>query len=232
MPRVEGIRARNRAAIEAELMAVAGRHLAEHGAAALSLRAVARDLGMASSALYRYVPNRDELLTRLIVAAYDDLADRGTSAVAALDDPGDTVAVFTAIAHSVRSWALAHPHEYALIYGSPVPGYDAPAERTTPAGTRLTSLLISAAGGLRPRSTDPGQAELDTAALGPLVTETGPGANASTLRRGITAWTLVIGTISAEIFGQYGSEMIADSEAMFASAVAAAVHLLIGPSAP
>ena len=71
MSSVAGIRARNRAAIEGEILRVGREHLASHGAAGLSLRAVARDLGMASSAVYRYVASRDELLTRLIVTAYD-----------------------------------------------------------------------------------------------------------------------------------------------------------------
>src|SRR6478735_9140520 len=69
-----GKRARNRLAVEADILRVARRHLASEGAAALSLRAVARDLGMVSSGIYRYVESRDELLTRLIIDSYWSLA--------------------------------------------------------------------------------------------------------------------------------------------------------------
>ena len=82
--RADGIRARNRAGIEAELRAAAGRQLAEVGAAALSLRAVARELGMVPSALFRYVSGRDELLTVLIIDAYDDLGSYVEAAEAAV----------------------------------------------------------------------------------------------------------------------------------------------------
>lgn len=118
-------RDRARAEITAEILDAARQHLAREGAAALSLRAVARDVGMVSSAVYRYVPNRDALLTMLIIDAYDSLGavvEKAESAVAREERLGR----FLAICHAVRGWALAHPHEYALIYGTPVPGYAAP----------------------------------------------------------------------------------------------------------
>src|SRR3954466_2411468 len=91
----------------------ARRQLAEVGAAALSLRAVARELGMASSALYRYFPSRDDLLTRLIVDGYDALGAAAESA----DDPAATPRErWLAVCRAVRAWARAHPHEYALLY--------------------------------------------------------------------------------------------------------------------
>ena len=118
----------------------------------LSLRAVARDLGMASSALYRYFPSRDDLLTALIVDAYSDLAaavDRAVvaaSTAAAPPVPAGTAgaarvaagraarARWRALSSAVRDWAREHPHEYALIYGTPVPGYHAPPETIALAG--------------------------------------------------------------------------------------------------
>ncbi len=105
---------------------MAREHLAEHGAAALSLRAVARDLGMVSSGIYRYVASRDELLTRLIVDSYLSLADavrRRHDAVPVDDLEGR----WDAIAGAFRRWALDHPQDFALVYGSPVPDYTAPA---------------------------------------------------------------------------------------------------------
>src|ERR1700728_4266327 len=99
------------------------RLMAEKGAPGLSLREVAREMGVVSSALYRYFPTRDDLLTALIVDAYNDLgafADR-----AALRVPrGESRRQFGAAAAAVRKWAKANPNEYALLYGSPVPGYE------------------------------------------------------------------------------------------------------------
>ncbi len=127
-----------------EILDTGREHLASGGGAALSLRAVARDLGMVSSAVYRYVPNRDALLTMLIVDAYDSLGlavERAEGSVRRNDHAGR----FLAACRAVRTWALAHPHEYALIYGSPVPGYAAPADTIGPASRVpmvLTTIIV------------------------------------------------------------------------------------------
>src|SRR5215470_9227101 len=110
------IRARVRAEMISEIKAVARRHLEVDGAN-LSLRAVARDLGMVSSALYRYFPSRDDLLTALILDAYNSLGEAVERAEAAVER-GDLVGRWLAACRAVRAWALATPHEYALIYGS------------------------------------------------------------------------------------------------------------------
>jgi len=117
------------------------RQLAEHGAAGLSLRSVARELGMVSSAVYRYVASRDDLLTRLIIEAYDSLGERVEASVAssAGQPPLDR---WTQAAHAARDWALARPHEYFLVFGTPVPGYAAP-DTTSAAGTRASRALIA-----------------------------------------------------------------------------------------
>src|SRR5262245_17191329 len=112
-----GVREENRATIEARILRVGREHLGRCGAAAISLRAVARDLGMVSSGIYRYVESRDELLTRLIVHAYTALA-ADVAAAHDLVDPDDLAGRWDAIGRAVRGWALAHPHDYALIYGS------------------------------------------------------------------------------------------------------------------
>src|SRR5215212_10853067 len=130
-------RERVRAELTAEITEVARRQLGEVGAAALSLRAVARELGMASSALYRYFPSRDDLLTRLIIDGYDALGDAADAA----DDPSAPPAErWLGVCRAVRAWARAHPHEYALLYGSPVPGYRAPQD-TVPAASRVGVVL-------------------------------------------------------------------------------------------
>jgi AcrR family transcriptional regulator len=132
-------RERARAELTREIKAAARRQLAATGAQRLSLRAVARELGMVSSALYRYFPSRDDLLTALIIDAYDALGERAEQATAALPR-ADIRGRWRACCAVVRSWALAHPHEYALIYGSPVPGYQAPRE-TIPSASRVAVVL-------------------------------------------------------------------------------------------
>jgi len=134
-------RERARAELTREIKEEARRQLAASGAQGLSLRAVARALGMVSSAVYRYFPSRDELLTALIIDAYDAIGATAEAAVARPRAAGVTGpraagvtgrhaararGHWTAACHAIRNWALAHPHEYALIYGSPVPGYQAP----------------------------------------------------------------------------------------------------------
>jgi len=138
-------RERVRAEITGEITDAARRQLAEVGAAALSLRAVARELGMASSALYRYFPSRDDLLTRLIIDGYDALVEAAETA----DDPSVApVQRWLAVCRAVRRWARDHPHEYALLYGSPVPGYSAPQD-TVPAAARVAVVLGRVVGRLR-----------------------------------------------------------------------------------
>src|SRR5262245_42734075 len=132
------IRARVRAEMIGEIKTVARRHLEADGAN-LSLRAVARDLGMVSSALYRYFANRDELLTALILDAYNSLGDAVERAESTVDR-ADLVGRWRAACRAVRAWARATPHEYALIYGSPVPGYRAPQDTIGPAA-RPTAVL-------------------------------------------------------------------------------------------
>ena len=139
-------RERARAELTREIKEEARRQVAAEGAQRLSLRAVARQLGMVSSAIYRYFPSRDSLLTALIIDAYDALGAAVESA-----DTGQPRSDFRgrwrAICHSVRDWAVARPHEYALIYGSPVPGYRAPQETIAPAsraGLMLGHLLTDA----------------------------------------------------------------------------------------
>src|SRR4051812_17616833 len=109
-------RARARAALTSEIKETARRHMAESGAPALSLRAVARDLGMVSSAVYRYFDSRDALLTALIVDAFDAV---GLAAEHAVQDlPDDVRTRWRAAAGAIRAWARANPHDYALVYGS------------------------------------------------------------------------------------------------------------------
>ncbi len=219
-------RERARAEITAEILEAARGYLATDGAPALSLRAIARDLGMASSALYRYFSSRDELLTRLIIDAYDSLGEAAEAAEAAMDR-NDLASRFTAICAAVRAWALAHPNEYALIYGSPVPGYVAPPD-TVPPATRVTTLLLTivaeAAATGRVPTLDAGDPVPPpaAAALAPIRSYLPPGVPAPLVQRALMVWTNLFGVISFELYGQLHNvvaETPADRETFFAECV-------------
>jgi AcrR family transcriptional regulator len=203
MTTIRGARERARIEITGAIKDEARKQLAAEGAARLSLRAVARELGMASSALYRYFPSRDDLLTALIIDAYDAV---GSTAERALGtgNPADHPARWTAVCLAVRTWALAHPHEYALIYGSPVPGYTAPQLTIGPA-SRVGLALISVAreacrtdGIALPPLPDTLRPE-----AGRLATEFAPGVPAEVAAALVPAWAQLFGLISFEVFGQF-----------------------------
>ena len=203
-------RERARARTIADIVRLGREHLALHGAAALSLRAVARDLGVVSSAVYRYVENREELLTLLLIDAYNELGDEVDAAVAAVPED-DFAGRFAALGRAVRDWALREPARYALLFGSPVPGYRAPAERTTGPGTRvIVALMLLFDGAFRagrlsaavPRS--PAVAAGLAGDLAKIRTEFGLAVPDDLLARGALAWTSLFGAVSFEVFGQYG----------------------------
>ncbi|MCX5345305.1 TetR/AcrR family transcriptional regulator [Streptomyces atratus] len=205
MSAIRGARERARIEVTAAIKDEARKQLAAEGAAKLSLRAVARELGMASSALYRYFPSRDELLTALIVDAYDSVGESAEAAHrAARADAAPHVTRWSAVAHAVRDWALAHPHEYALIYGSPVPGYTAPQATIGPA-SRVGLVLIAVVGesyrtdGLAlPPLADELRAEAER-----MVAEFAPDLPPEVVAPLIAAWSQLFGLISFEIFGQF-----------------------------
>jgi len=211
-------RARARAELTAEITDLARAQLATVGAAGLSLRAVARELGMASSAMYRYFPSRDDLLTRLIIDGYEALGAAAEQA----DDPADAPQQrWLAVCRAVRTWARAHPHEYALLYGSPVPGYSAPQD-TVPAAVRVAVVLgrvladAARAGALPPAagvSTGTVTAEL-TEALG----GEHPALDDRVRARTLLAWSGLFGAISFELFGHFVGS-VTDADAFFDDAM-------------
>jgi AcrR family transcriptional regulator len=224
-------RERARAEITAEILDAARGYLATDGAPALSLRAIARDLGMASSALYRYFKSRDELLTRLIIDAYDSLGAAAEASEATIDRI-DLAGRFTAICEAVRAWALAHPNEYALIYGSPVPGYVAPAD-TVPPATRVTALLLwiiidaAAAGRVSAADTRDAEGEPLAAALAPIRSYLPPGIPAPLVQRALMVWTNLFGVISFELYGQLHQvvgENRGDRDIFFAECIRRWIH--------
>ncbi|MEV0725046.1 TetR/AcrR family transcriptional regulator [Micromonospora purpureochromogenes] len=197
------IRARVRAEMLDEIKAVARRHLATDGAN-LSLRAVARDMGMVSSAIYRYFPSRDDLLTALILEAYDALGDAVESADAAADRQ-DLRGRWHAVCRAARDWALAHPAEYALLYGSPVPGYAAPDDTVLPAQRPPVTLVGILRDGLvdgRLAAPDDQLPEPVRADLAEIAAGLFPDLPESLLARGMAGWTQLFGLISFELFGR------------------------------
>ncbi|PWG14770.1 TetR family transcriptional regulator [Streptomyces sp. V2] len=219
---IQGAKERARAEVAQAIKEEARAHLATEGPGRLSLRAVARELGMVSSALYRYFPSRDDLLTALIVDAYDAIGSAAETAYAqaAGSSPWDT---WHATCGAVRAWALAHPHEDALIYGSPVPGYDAPRDTVAPA-SRVALVLLDvldnayAAGALAiPVPTGDDEAVLGPDVL-PLLAERSLPAGAVT--SAAAAWAQLFGLISFEVLGQF-NRVVDDRDALFRQGVAA-----------
>ena len=211
-------RARAREELTREIVDAARVHLRNDGAAGLSLRAVARDLGMVSSAIYRYFPSRDELLTALIVDAYNSLGEAAEQSERQVKR-ADLNGRWLAIGKATRQWALEQPHEWSLIYGSPVPGYQAPQDTIAPA-TRVSSLLIEilidAQNSDRVPTSRPVPRTVH-AALRP-VREAIPAAVPDDLIiRGLMAWSQLIGVISMELNGQFHN--VIDDKGVYFDAV-------------
>jgi len=184
-----------------EIKSVARQHLAADGAN-LSLRAVARDMGMVSSALYRYFASRDELLTALILDAYNAMGEAAERADAGVTDRTDLAGRWFAVARALRAWALERPHEYALIYGSPVPGYAAPADTVGPA-TRPVLVLggIMADARLPTSDAEPLPPAL-AAEVRQIADVVAGGVDERTMARGLIAWTELFGALNFELFGR------------------------------
>jgi AcrR family transcriptional regulator len=214
-----------RAELTQEIKDEARRQLAQEGASSLSLRAIARQLGMVSSGIYRYFKSRDQLLTALIVDAYEALG----SAAEAADgrcERADYAGRWSACCHAVRDWALAHPHEYALIYGSPVPGYHAP-EETNPPASRVVMVLVAV---VHDAAASRQLRRPFVAELSPSLTR-GAAAEAARLEarglsgvpddaiiRSLAAWTQLFGAVNFEVFGRV-TDIVEDVDAVFDQSV-------------
>lgn len=223
-----GKRQESREQIEARIVQLGRSHLIDRGAAGLSLRAIARDLGMVSSAVYRYVSSRDELLTLLLVDVYSDLADTVDRARETVNDLWSDDVV--AIARATRRWAVAHPAEWALLYGSPVPGYHAPPERTIGVGTRVVGAVLDAiAAGIATgdiRLTNSVAPQPMSSDFERIRHEFGFPGDDSVIAKCFLFWAGVMGAISLEVFGQYGADTLTDPEAVFNTQLRLLVDML------
>lgn len=216
-----GPRAQARQARLEEILAVANRQLADDGAAGLSLRAIAREVGIVSSAIHRYFPTRDDLLTSLIIEAYDALGDAAERSVA--DSRGQAPADrWVDAATAIRSWGCDQPHRWALLYGTPVPGYAAP-ERTVEPGIRVSLALLSIVNDAGVVSTET-RAAVDASVgdparglgrdLAQLAEQVGITIDPATMLRALAAWSQLFGLISLELFGQTRG-FVGDDESLF-----------------
>ncbi len=233
MNAIRTARQRARDELTREIKVEARRQVIAEGPQRLSLRSIARELGMASSAIYRYFPSRDHLLTALIIDAYDSLGAE-VEHVESHVPREDVRARWQALCGGVRSWARQHQQEYALIYGSPVLGYRAPVETIAPASRVATALgqLVAdgwAAGVLQPVRAPRLRPELAEQAAG-VASAIAPGVPPEVMARVLVAWTQLFGMVSFELFGHLvGSADPADE--FFDHAVECMADLMGLPSA-
>ncbi|MFJ2377193.1 TetR/AcrR family transcriptional regulator [Streptomyces sp. NPDC087769] len=198
-------RERYRAQVRAEIKEHAWEQIATAGVPALSLNAVAKQMGVSGPALYRYFAGRDELITELIRDAYQSLADTFREVLAA----GADVA---GLAHALRDWALADPQRYFLIYGTPVPGYHAP-EDTTRISSQIMATLLDACAALTPDGpTTPLDAHLEEHRDW----AEGHPAPSAALHQALNFWTRLHGVLSLELAGHFAG-MGLDPALLFAA---------------
>lgn len=192
-------RQRARLETEAQITRIGNRMLDDDGLDGVSLRAIARELGIVSSAIYRYVKNRDELLTILIRDAFTSIADDVDEAL-----EHDTSVLTVGV--TMLAWSRRHPNRWALIYGTPVPDYQAPRDETVIPGTRimvtLTTLLSQSSVHQTPNTQVPPAHALDVLREG--LRELGLEPDDQVIMRTVTVWAAIIGLINALRFGQFG----------------------------
>lgn len=217
-------RERVREEMTAEILSVARDHVAREGAAALSLRSVARDLEMAPSALYRYFDGRDALLSALILDAYESLAAEAERAAAeAEEQDGSDAERFSVVPRAVRRWAVAHPHEWGLIFGTPVPGYEAPEDTVVPYARVASAMMrpiveAKAAGRLGPDVGGRAVSDELRDAVAPVTEGLFPDMPVVNVVLAVEAWTTLVGTISLEVFGHWRKTVL-DPEVFFEAAI-------------
>jgi AcrR family transcriptional regulator len=202
-PEPPTIRERYRAQVRHEVKQAALAQLAQAGPAGVSISAIGKQLGVSGPALYRYFASRDELLTELVIDAYHDLAD--TLSAAARDTPSeDPRARFEALARAYRSWALAQPHRYRLLFGPPLPGWDAHAQRLVDAAQAAMNLLLGILRGLGDRTATPPPQPL-ASQLAAWAQPHAPGIDPATALRAVLTWSRLHGIVSLEIAGNFAS---------------------------
>ena len=206
-PEPPTMRERYRAQVRREVKQAALRQLAESGPGGVSVSAIGKQLGVSGPALYRYFASRDELLTELVIDAYHDLAaalSAAASAVAGRAPGPDPRARLEALARAYRSWALAQPHRYRLLFGPPLPGYDAHAQQLVEAAQAAMNQLLGILGELGDRPAAPPPQPLADQ-LTAWAQEHDPGIDPATALRAVLVWSRLHGLVSLEIAGNFAS---------------------------
>lgn len=190
-----GKRETARIQMTAAILAAARGQVAEHGGGGLSMRAVAREVGLVSSAIYRYFPTREALLTTMIVQSYGHLdLELRTAHIA----PGDRAEAWRVLAGTVRGWGRASPHEFQLVYGTPIPGYVAPPE-TVPAAAAVAGHFLDVGA----RRDVPGFDDLTLSSQLDEVTASQPGLRASGVAAVLAELAALVGFIGLELSGHF-----------------------------
>lgn len=186
--------------------------LKAHGASGLSVRGITRSLGVAPSAIYRHVKNRDELLTLLLVDAFDDLANHVDRAISSQDSPAERL---RSLCSAMRDWAVINSSSWTLIYGTPVSEYEAPSDQTISPGTRVMAQFAEILHhGQLATKTSPLSKDL-AAELEQSAEDLGIKINPTQLMEAALTWASLIGVINAELFQQFGSELTAHAQELF-----------------
>ncbi|WP_125264368.1 WHG domain-containing protein [Streptomyces alboflavus] len=220
-------RERYRTQVRTEIKDHAWEQIASAGASALSLNAIAKQMGMSGPALYRYYASRDELITELIKDGYRSLADTFHTVAASGAD-------LAALAHALRRWALADPQRYFLLYGTPVPGYHAPDDTTAISSEIMATLLDACAALPAPPSSDPASAPEQPSGQPSQQPADSPAAAFTAhladhrkwagdhpappvvLHRALAFWTRLHGVLSLELAGHF-TGMSFDAEQLYAA---------------
>ena len=197
------MRERYRAQVRQEVKQAALGQLAESGPGGLSIAAIGKQLGVSGPALYRYFASRDDLLTELVIDAYNDLADALTGATSEISGH-DARPRFEALTRAYRSWALAQPHRYRLLFGPPLPGYDAHAQRLVDAAQKAMDLLLDIIGAAVDRAAIPPPQPL-ASQLAVWAQPHQPGIDPATALSAVLVWSRLHGIVSLEIAGNFAS---------------------------
>jgi AcrR family transcriptional regulator len=198
-------RERLRAETIEDIKQAALEQIAESGPASLSMRGIARAIGMSPAGLYRYYEGIDALLTELIAEAYDDLADAVITATTE-DSPPRERQRDGMLAY--RRWGLEHPNRFLLIFGTPIPGYAAPEGGPTVAANRRVGeafFRVAADAWKRGelaappgrRAPEPGEAE-----LAGMLAEWAPGFPAELVGVLLGTWAHFHGLVTLEVLHQ------------------------------
>jgi AcrR family transcriptional regulator len=198
-------RAIQKVGLDEEIKVIAWKQIAEDGAANLSLRRIARAVGIAAPSIYHYYASRDELVTALMLDAFHSLGKALEDSIAS--SPDDHAARLTTLGLTYRQWAISQPQRYQLIFGTPIPGYVAPEELTLPAATAgfvpLISVLQDAltAGRLRVERLAPLSARLKS--MLETWRKSQAGFDIEVLYMALVFWSRAHGLMMFEINGQY-----------------------------